>query len=277
MKHMGTIPVSYTELARQGVLALRGLGYSFSIAERAAHTLATTEAVTGLGLKCLQASAQRIEATAATSLTAATAATGVTVVNAGGKSLLELSPFLLDVASGDAERFGRSAVLVDDVDGMPFLADIALRAATHGLAIWVTYSSRKEPQSLAARPASFTVRDRRISGRPLADPATVWQRTGERLEASPLASIIPSLSAPVREGTGRVLIVGGKAGADLGMLETEGDAAAADWQLADTWQRAFDRAIQGHIDAEMTGFDFFYKCVKRAWAPTSDRSRGQQG
>ena len=80
-------------------------------------------------------------------------------------------------------------------------------------------------------------------------------------------------------GTPLYLIVAGTEDAHVSREMPERDAhrAAPTWQAADAWKPAFDRAIQSQIDTETAGFDFFYQCVRRIWAPTSERSRAQQG
>jgi hypothetical protein len=261
--------VSYAELARLGVHALRGLGYSFSVAERSAHVLAATEAVTGQGLGYLSRQERRIADSSRSTADLTVVEGGVTRLDGRQKSLLELSPFIVDLVAADVRRRRTSVLAVDHCHGAPFIADLALRARNANLALLMLYQDDDVDQS-----GKVLVDGRGIEGSAIRDgeaAAALVDGWLTRAAASPVGGR-PNLLCLAGNGDGRDRL-------DLSGLYREigGEIAGAAWQGAAAWAGKFGAAIQGHIMADPAEFGFFTRCVARIWAPTSERSRGQQG
>ena len=104
---MATIRMSVSEIRRVGGWALRALGYSFGIAERAAGLIAWSEATGGRALRLLRLADARIAQSAALPAVVRTRLpTGGWTIEAGGKCLLEIGPPAIDLATTEARRHG---------------------------------------------------------------------------------------------------------------------------------------------------------------------------
>lgn len=281
MSATATVKVSYAELERLGIHALRGLGYSFSVAERAVRVLAATEAATGLALRYISSASDQLAATSKTVATVETLAPGVTRVDARNKALLEMSPFLLDLLTAEARQLGSAALLVEKCRGMPFIADFSLRARRLGLTIVALYE-QAETRALApfAAAGAVYVTDGAIAGGALSDSGEAWAQAATLLRANGVEAAITEQG----RSTGRLLLLAQapSGGATKMNLLTLRDQIALDpngpsWQCAQSWPAALDGAIRGQIVSDQSAFDFFNQCVRRIWAPTSERSRAQQG
>jgi hypothetical protein len=245
--------------------------------------LATTEAVTGLGLGYLSQNEQRIAETRQRIAAIEKTAGNMIRLDAESKSLLEMSPFLLDLVVAEARCRGTAVLTVENCHGMPFIADLALRARNTGITLLVLYSGdMSAPGHEPNRMGKVLVDGMEVQGGALSDPKVATAAVMSRLAQHGIEFSSSWTDADQNEGA-RLLLIGylpgQTANIDLaglyGEIGEEKDGAA--WQSAAAWPVKLGVAMRGHIISDRADFAFFTKCVSRIWAPTSERSRGQQG
>src|SRR5579872_4023278 len=233
------IPVSYAEILRAGIPALRGLGFSFSTAERGVHSLVAAQAASGLALAFLRIAAAKPLAVPGGFERRPGAAPHATRLDARGKSLLETAPFALDLVTAYGTRDGRAALLVENWFGAIFVADIALRARRSGLNLAVFYHEERADDLAPFQGSGMVwIEHARITGggaphRVLLDVASRYSAAAPLLDAmavpSPSRLLLVADKAPLRHGVSHPL-------------------AGAAWQEAEVWPASLQQAIDQHFN-----------------------------
>lgn len=244
LETMSKVAVSYQEIYRNGVHALRGLGYSFAIAERSARTLATAQAATGGAFRALMESSQSFRGSAGERVIVKRDEAREILIDCQGKSLLELSPFLIDAFAAGAHNIDDYCLTAFHWGDEVFLADMAIRGRTVGLPITVTYQGKAQRSPLSFHISAEGIHD---AGQP------------DHTSSSDANML--------------TIRTGGKKTMSAARLET----TAAAWFTPDQWLSRFDQALVRSLWIDEDEFRFFSQCVGKIWLPTSERSRKQQG
>ncbi|WP_342642098.1 hypothetical protein [Rhodoligotrophos ferricapiens] len=269
------IPVSYAELVRSGVHALRGLGFRFSSAERGAHTLAASQAATGLALRAIRLAQDRIGLRDRPAIGVSELRAGILRIDAGGRSLLEMAPLLVDALAADAKRHGRAVLLAENCPDLPFVVDLAVRSRHLACAMACLYQSGSQGDATAG---GFVGRGDQLIGGALTSEAFAMIASSPVIERFNAGSLVSACDG----GRDRVLLLASDGDADalaeeplwpglFSRSERQG------WQDASRWLGAIEQSIKGEILVDPEDFAFFTSCVARIWVPTSERSRAQQG
>ncbi|MGF7160607.1 hypothetical protein FHS85_002238 [Rhodoligotrophos appendicifer] len=265
---MEMIAVSYAELLRNGVHALRGLGYSFSTAERGAHTLAASQAATGTALNALRLMGQQPRAPLPKAVITKEHASGCLSIDAGGRCLLELAPLLLDALVADAKRYGCAELMVENCRDMPFVVDFAARSRHLTDEILCLYQGALDEAVMGGfATAGGAVVGGRMSAAEMALALAESSRFPERA-----TEFITAQGTP-----GRVVLLAQGQETSRGRSLAVKFSHTENWQDAETWLPSIDRAIKGQLFVAPEDFAFFMHCVAKVWVPTSERSRSQQG
>ena len=280
---MTSVPVSMSELRREGPWALRALGLSFGLADRATPLLLWTAAVHRDALAWLRAGETRIAtSTALPGATRRRDPAGGWSIAAGGKCLIEVGPPAVDLGTADARRSGTGRVVVEGVLGLRFAGALCDLAVRRGLAVVAAYRSGSDeivPERFAA--AGW------IAGLPTAGAALFLAGTPDDdpdeinawLEHTPMAR-----SAQARAALAVDLARVRAPGPDgyLGLSLAPPPASATGFSGADAahlpitdWPQRERHAYRHGIEVEPADLRHLYALEERTWAPTSDRSRRQ--
>lgn len=278
-----TTLASMSEIVRVGGWALRGAGFPFGVAERAARMLAWTEAARGGAVRDIRAN----EAAIARSRTAgpvhrARDEDGAWIVEGGGRHVLELGPPLVDLATSGARRDGLAYVRIDNVVGALFVTALADLVAQRGLAALIVFragnsvgahaKSDEAGWAVASGPdAGSRVMAGPMTSRPLRDMAGLlngaeWSRR--------ISVDIDSAAAP---GCGFVSVLA--AGPDHAVARHIGastPAFLAASESGDLRERVAEAYREG-VPMRFAELQDLYDLEIRTWAPTSERSRSQAG
>lgn len=280
---MSTSNVAVGELRREGVWALRALGFPFAVAERAVPLLLWTQAVHGSALAVLRHGEQRIIESCA--LPPARREGGPQPgwqLDAGGRCLLELGPVAIDLATWAAREHGAGRVVVQGGIGSVFADALQEPALLRGLgAVAVYVSGVHEFEAgrfavagwVAAHPSAsgpvFLAGSLDDGDGHLLD---VLARTPMALEqgaANTLETDFAAVRAARARGTGLLVLL---------LLRCDAASPAPGAQsglpITDFAARVAKANCDG-VEVDTADYLHLYALEHRTWAPSSDRSRRQ--
>lgn len=282
---MPTVHTALGECLRTGIDALRGLGFSFSVADRLARTLTWSEAVGLNGLRHVRQDEDRIRLAMTRRFgirPVACAGADFNVLDASGKSILEAGPRALDLANAGARSDGAGVVVVKDTFGWPFLGEIAQTSVERGLSIFILARGCAPgcPEADAAIlgvPDSLAEVAAESGSLQLAD---VYAPLLERHCGSEAAAEIRALlSRPAHDGaTLDVVFVSLRPDRAAGLAELfqtcsrDNGLKVVDRQLA-RWRQA----LHDGFEVDEADWAYLYSLVARIRVQTSEHSRTHAG
>lgn len=274
---------SMSEIVRVGGWALRGVGFSFGVAERGTRLLAWTEAVHGGGVRSLYAHETTI-ACAGTleKIARSRRPDGSWEIVSGERHLLEVGPPLVDLATSDARLRGAGHALLHGATGFAFvsaLADLLLQRRLTGLCVYRAPEDDTLPASMdrAGWILSGTHAGRPIFATGRADHP-LPRHVERSISAMPLsAAVSEDVAEAARPGGGFLAVTALAEGHEpAGLLKELVDGADGTSALRDYPERIAD-AYRNGVHMESQDLQDLYDLEIRTWAPTSERSRSQAG
>lgn len=238
------VSISTTEIRRVGTWALRGLGYPFEIADRAAsileHALGSGEPVLAM-LRLLE---EDIRAThSARPVELRRRDDGYTLA-AQGRCMLEVGPPAIDLVTAGARNGIPASVTIHDTFGIAMIAGLIDLGACRGLDIVATWScGQREREALGSA-------------------ATGWRAC---IGGTPASGTTPeSLSAHLR-GAGSELVIEEPSADKPGTVSIHAAPSGASVPRAGSFR-------PGPATVDVDDFMRLYALERVAWAPTSERS-----
>jgi hypothetical protein len=282
------------ELQRTAIDALRGLGLSFSLADRGTHALTWTEAVHGCGLRIIGQNEQRIREAVPRSFgysERTIRAQPCSILDATGKSVLETGPRAFDLADAQAKMSGLGLAMVRGTFGTTLLGEFVTRSVERGLASLLLC---QPSEVVSAEPAS----DR--CNATLAFPdGTMKMAATASTQAEPVATSFAPLLAEVagddvarelatalersgiRAGFSDVMLISVRAPKDkLQAWSATFDhcaASAPGWQVDDRLSDRWQNAVNNGFEVDPQDWKLLYALVAQTRAVTSERSQSQAG
>jgi hypothetical protein len=257
------------EIIRVGGWGLRGLGFSFGVAERAVHLLAWTEAALGGGMRSIRLAEERIvESYAAPKLSHIVHKDGLRELQAHGRHLLEIGPPAVDLVTADARKSGKSRLSLFGSIGPEFVPALASILAHRKLSGIVVYGAGADTE-----------------------PHAEWLHFGPGVVSVPRSidrevstaelSSAGYVSVPDRQWLGdewakHVQHLKKVSNSYLGFIVWKGTGGYAENSDGNLSARVSAAWTQG-IETPLEDIRYLYELEMRAWAPTSERSRSQAG
>lgn len=291
---MAAIHTSPGEIQRTAIDALRGLGLSFAIADRATHALTWTQAVRGGALGFVRLNEDRIRAAIPRPFSYGEHRFGNTVggvLDAGGKSLLESGLRALDLANAGARSAGIGIVLVRRTFGTLFLAELAASSARRGLGLLALCrpaalegsGTGDRTEAVLGLPDGRVMVASPASGMtPAGDAVTDFLPLVERIAGAAASAGIAAALAESADPDGlsdMMLLsfdVAAQPGIDVAAAFGE-CAAGGRWHIAGDLQQRWQQAIDAGFDVDPLDWHALYALVARTRVVTSERSRSQAG
>ncbi|WP_250527323.1 hypothetical protein [Caballeronia sp. GAWG2-1] len=268
MNQPATVSAAMSEIVRVSWWSLRALGCPVGAIEAMARVLAYSQALDGHTLAAVREHERALVAAFSGHQPSFDASTGV--INAAGRSMLDMGPRVVDLIAGMAKRKG-GAVRV----GVTHLADLigltgaATIAAKRGLGLviidgkhtWRVYAATRDGDvtSLSGQLGDASVSDALIAS---------WREiAGEKF--------LPTLPAANADQNSLDVIA-------FPFVADDGIGARADnaKESGITCQHigyALKRAYSHGVDVQKADLGFLYQLETRTWAPSSERSRMQAG
>jgi hypothetical protein len=258
-----SLEISTSEIRRVGVWALRALGYSFGVADRGAAVLSNAACGGAPVLKLLRNMEHEIRASFSAPSTEVTRTAAGYRLEANGRSLIEVGPPAIDLATARARLVGDAVVNIDGVFGIAVIPGLQRLASERGLATAIAWvCSNHERSSMAL------------------EFGTGWQAFNGTLPTTRGSltdtSIFDYLSLASNEDVGRVIT------REFEMLNSAAASARGSVTIVAIPAQRFgieqNGALTRHsheIRAELADFLNFYALERKAWAPTSERSHTQ--
>jgi len=277
------------EINRVGVWALRGAGYPLGVADRAVHLLSWTEAISGSALAMLRMHETLIAESAL--LPACTRSFDATLgwtLRAGGKSLLEVGPPLVDLTwCGQTAGVGHAAVFdVFDAHLVPVLAHMAIRESYGAIAVVASSRSDINSRAMSAKSPTHWVALFTGDSQILAVGGDL-DGASTSLPESLLGSVFDA-DETSRRNLRRDIEISrsqdGRRDGYLGLsLLRQHAICFADFKTllqplglrAANWTAQYAKALRFGVDVATEDYLNLYALERRAWAPTSERSRKQ--
>jgi hypothetical protein len=266
---MTTTMTSMAEIIRVGGWGLRGLGFSFGVAERAVRLLAWTEAALGSSLRCVRlAEAKITQSYTAPKLSQVIHSDGFRELQAHGRHLLEIGPPAADLITADTRRSAKGRLSLCGSIGAEFgpaLASVLSHRMLTGVLVYSKEAgARSDAMWLYFAPDLVSV-PMHFDGQ-------------EQVAAAPVAV---GLSEPDRqwladELAGHTQRMEKCADSYLGFIAWQGvDQLVSDdhTNLSARVRAAWANGIESSIE----DIRYLYELEMRTWAPTSERSRSQAG
>lgn len=300
------------ELARTGIDALRGLGFTFYQADRLTHPLTWAEAVHHRAFRFLRLMEPRIRDAMARPFAWQERRNGETtliLLDAAGKSALEAGARALDLVNAEARRTGRGVVMVRDSFGGFLLSALVPQSLDRQLPILVLSRAHVEGEAASEFDQSqafmgLTLPDRRYIGcrsahgsagkAGLGPPFGEFQLLLEDMCGAAVGAEIQRFldSTPARPTFGTDFVL-------VSSLAPEGDDQSA-WnrRLMDRFERGdsstrdgappgfgatddlqarWTAALAEGLGVEDQDWENVFKLVARIRIPTSERSRTHAG
>ena len=278
--------VSVGELARLAPDALRGLGFSYSLADCATADLVWGEVVHSRSLSFLAKHGREIEEAAKAGYRLTSNRAGPLPfheIDASGKSLLEAGPRALDLAQ--AEASGKpGVVLLRNTSGTFLAGALAKRAVARGLPLMVVSAAGKDSGAFEQPGVTIGI----ASGQEETSCAAPLQCLAAQDAPRRLEQL--GFACEVAEAAVRLLSQFIDAAKDsppsLAVLawrfSSPGDVNAAA-EAASRWCRVTDfdttmkDALANGIEVDADAWRTFGSYIQRTRIPTSERSRTQAG
>ena len=272
------------ELRREGPWALRSLGYSFSVADRATPLLMWTQAVHGEALALLRLGEDLLrERCASTPLQRKRHTETCWHIDASERCLLQVGPPIIDLLVCDARNHGRGHVVVESICGLLFAASLTALAVRRGVNVFACYASGGNeivrPRFavsgwIAAAPGKSVPRF--LAGalsQDLTDGEPWWSAMGfPRIDKGVLADM-----GVVRSSQHGLLTLRAFPARQPQAQLGEGNPLPA-WKQPMPevdWPQHVARAEREGMLVEQADLDTLYALEALTWAPTSERSRRQ--
>lgn len=267
---------SMAEIIRVGGWGLRGLGYSYGVAERAVPLLAWTEAAVGGAMRSIRLGEADIVASyTAPRLQMVQAADGARQLSGHGRHLLEIGPPAADLVTADARRNGSGRLTLSGSIGTEFIPALANMLAHRKLAGIIIFradaSGQSGPKSAESRWVTFQPGFVAVPKAVTGDEGAIkaWLEKAKPADASQAPSLRQSITREIERAgqseAGHVCFVAWQCEA-APVPETAENLSA---RAGEAWR----------VGVETTEDDlrYLYQLETRAWAPTSERSRSQAG
>jgi hypothetical protein len=252
-----TITTTYSELTRVLPWSLRGLGYSFPVADRAAHIIALAAAITPEVLDDIS----RIPSRTASLGRIHTQDGNNFSIDAQGQSFIEVGPAMMDFMGAHTPDDGFLRGTIGSVKDLEILPAVLLIGADYGLScLAVTTSSKGQHWILQTTSNGGR---RIVQGFGLPSLETILAGGAKEL----LHAARQNLASDVAIGTCVIFA----ARSPFNLPEKITDAAVID---ADVMLHSAHRC---GIPIKPDTLKAIYDLEKRTWAPTSERSRAQAG
>lgn len=276
---MSRSAVSMGEIRREGPWALRGLGYQFGIADRATWLLSWTEAVHGKGLSLLRRGDAVITASAALSAVRRTRDGAASwAVDAAGKCLFEVGPPAIDLATADLRLKGTGHVALTGAIGHCLVGALCDIGARRGFIAVAIYRSGSDPLPETYGGNGWIVAMPAQSGpRCFAGSVDAADLLWPVLHAAGVADAAPAIRDDLVTATSAQTAERGF----IGLSALPYDEAAthptelSQCQAEVDYTARIDHAYRHGVTAETADLFSLYELERRAWAPSSARSRAQ--
>lgn len=139
---MRKLPVSLGEITREGTWALRALGYSYFIADRATRLVVWTEAVHQTGLKFLRIGNEQLrKLPKGGPLTTVDISDNSRLIDGGGRSILELGPPAIDLTTAASRKGGFGQSVIWNINGLCLADALSEIAVSRDLGVILIYRS----------------------------------------------------------------------------------------------------------------------------------------
>ena len=279
-----TTTAALSEIIRVGGWSLRGLGYTFGVAERGIRFIAWSEAVHGGAVKALRLAEAAIAATAPLPPMQRNRDGSTAWRLAGqGKHLLEVGPPAVDLLTADARDQGVGHVTLTEIIGAGLLASLADLTARRGMACFICYRAAKGdaiPDGVAA--SGWFVALPAPEG-PIFALGALADDAGSVLKA--LQTVCPTLAPAHTQRIDRAVkaCLADRASSCVGFTALQPDADMASRLRQTPALTPVDyagRLADGYrwgVAMAMTDLMQLYAWERLTWAPTSERSRSQAG
>jgi hypothetical protein len=250
------------EIVRVGGWALRGLGYSYGVSERAVPMLAWMEAATGGALSSIRKRENAIMASCRSrGLSAQASPAGGRHVEACGHHLIEVGPPAMDVLTVDVRRAGQGSLALASAIGSNFVPALAHLLAHRKLA-GAALVKADDGQTITC--LTF-------------GPGYVSEAVQEADDGAPFfldGATDPDRAA--RAWTGHRVEARSATDGYVGFVAWRGEEAPR-LEGAENLVERVEKAWSFGIETALEDIQYLYKLETRAWAPTSERSRSQAG
>lgn len=280
-----TMHVSVGELARLAPDALRGLGFSYSLADCATGVLVWGEVVHGTALSFLADNGRKIEAAtqAGYRLTHRPGPLPFHEVDAAGKSLLEAGPRALDLAQAEvSEKPGM--VVLRNTSGTFLAGALADRAVARGLSLMVVSAAgngrdafERSGVTIGIAPGqqqgSYTGGLEHLIGQD--GPRRLEELGFARKIVEDTARFVSQFVDTAQGGIPSLAILAWRFG-EAGEADAAAQAASRWCQVADS-DTIMKDALTNGIEVDANAWSAFGSYIQRTRIPTSERSRTQAG
>ncbi len=289
-----TIHVAASELLRLAPDALRGLGFCYPLADRAASVLVWGEAVHGLSLRFLADNGPQIEVATRHGYSLVESGAGTLAcdeLDAKGKCLLEAGPRALDLAQSRMASGEAGITLLTNTLGGFLAGELVTRAMARGRAVLIVLR--------AGAGDSLYEGDGLLCGIPTANGPLILAAGLEALSrtgAADLASAL-GLGGPAAAVAGDALRRFAEASADaaprLALLVCRASAAhgaqlaeqfaaapvtgAPSWRGVSDFERRQSQALRHGLEVDAEAWSVLGHYIQRTRIQTSERSRTQAG
>jgi hypothetical protein len=254
------VEAAVSEIARVGVWALRGLGMSFGVADRAAPLVAWTEAVEGGALKVLRKNSASLADTRPGIWRSQLSETAWQF-DALGRSLLEIGPVAMDLLTLVARTGQIGRVDIVNVNDLLFLSGVARIAAKRNIGV-VAISTGSQITLCGVPVTTLHV----FPGRqgPCFEDGGVPQNSAI---ATAVAACREQLTPQADEADSMVSILSYAPSDVASACESSAPRFDAEGKYA--------LALSHGVRVQREDLAHWYQLEIRTWAPTSDRSRTQ--
>jgi hypothetical protein len=268
--------VAVSEIARVAWWSLRALGCPLGAVERMAKVLAFSEVLEGGCLAALHHNEAQLTASfIADEPLFARKSTGYGVVDAKGRTFLDVGPRVVDALTGIARSGDTARFRVRGMADLLGFAGACVLAARRGVSVLSIRQQSDSPDHLAwalyfVSPTGI----RRVSGDTDAGEAAIYRTLQGLVVAGASFPAIPEVpqSAESRE-SGCVVDVIGFAPRQMPAFTQNLHAALHGTDVS----AALNDAYAHGVDVQTSDLTFLYQLETRTWAPSSERSRMQAG
>jgi hypothetical protein len=286
---MTTLPVSLAEISREGPWALRALGYSFFIADRATRLLVWTEAVHQLGLKFLHLGDPGIRKAAnGQSTLEREKRDGVLHINAQGRCVLDVGPPAMDLATMEARKDGYAHIMIRGVTGLCLAEALSEVALNRNLGFTFVYASGDQEIGKDSLSRSGWLAGTKYSDQPVlfGSAKDEWAHTSLETFATQMFAennvirtrFIADNQTALEQGTtgfGYLAIT---------LFQSDRTIASTDMTVDDDlgllrvdYAERMLKAQKHGVIADLADLKHLYELEYETWAPTSERSKQQAG